>query len=40
VAKAKDADLIIYIGGLNKNTRQDCENGDRDSYNLPFGQTN
>jgi beta-glucosidase len=38
LAKAKDADLIIYIGGLNKNTHQDCENGDRDSYNLSFGQ--
>lgn len=36
--KAKDADLIIYIGGLNKNHKQDCENGDRESYNLSFGQ--
>lgn len=36
--KAKQADLIIYIGGLNKNHKQDCENGDRESYNLPFGQ--
>ncbi|WP_299089163.1 glycoside hydrolase family 3 C-terminal domain-containing protein [uncultured Bacteroides sp.] len=36
--KAKDADLIIYIGGLNKNHKQDCENGDRESYDLPFGQ--
>lgn len=38
IAKAKDADLIIYVGGLNKNTKQDCENGDRESYNLSFGQ--
>ena len=38
LAKAKDADLIIFIGGLNKNTRQDCENGDRESYDLSFGQ--
>ena len=36
--KAKDADLIIFIGGLNKNHKQDCENGDRESYDLPFGQ--
>jgi len=36
--KAKTADLIIFVGGLNKNTRQDCENGDRESYNLSFGQ--
>ncbi len=36
--KAKEADLIIFIGGLNKNTRQDCENGDRESYNLSYGQ--
>ena len=36
--KAKTADLIIYVGGLNKNHRQDCENGDRESYDLSFGQ--
>ncbi|MBR1447886.1 MAG: glycoside hydrolase family 3 C-terminal domain-containing protein [Prevotella sp.] len=36
--KAKLADLIIFIGGLNKNHRQDCENGDRESYDLSFGQ--
>ena len=38
VEKAADADLVIYIGGLNKNHLQDCEAGDRISYNLPFGQ--
>ena len=38
IEKAKEADLIIYIGGLNKNHKQDCENGDRESYNLSFGQ--
>ena len=38
VAKAKEADLVIYVGGLNKNHQQDCEAGDRLSYNLPFGQ--
>ena len=36
--KAKTADLIIFVGGLNKNHRQDCENGDRESYDLSFGQ--
>ena len=36
--KARQADLIIFIGGLNKNHRQDCENGDRESYDLSFGQ--
>lgn len=35
---AKEADLIIFIGGLNKNTHQDCENGDREGYDLPYGQ--
>ena len=36
--KARQADLIIFIGGLNKNCRQDCENSDREDYNLSFGQ--
>ena len=36
--KAKAADLIIFIGGLNKNNKQDCENSDRESYELSFGQ--
>ncbi len=36
--QAKSADLIIFIGGLNKNHRQDCENGDREGYDLPYGQ--
>lgn len=36
--KAKEADLIIYIGGLNKNHKEDCENGDRLSYDLSFEQ--
>ncbi len=38
VKLAAEADLIIYIGGLNKNHRQDCEDGDRESLNLPFRQ--
>lgn len=35
---AKTADVVVYVGGLNKNHFQDCEGGDRKSYNLPFGQ--
>lgn len=38
ISKAHDADLIIFVGGLNKNTRQDCENSDREDYNLSYGQ--
>ncbi len=38
IEKASTADLIIFIGGMNKNHRQDCENGDRESYDLSFGQ--
>ena len=38
IEKARTADLIIFIGGMNKNHRQDCENGDRESYDLSFGQ--
>lgn len=38
VQKARQADLIIYIGGLNKNHFSDCEGGDRLTYNLDFHQ--
>ena len=38
VEKAKNADLVIYVGGMNKNHGEDCENGDRANYNLSFGQ--
>lgn len=38
LSKAKNADLIIYIGGLNKNHKEDCENGDRLGYDLSFEQ--
>lgn len=38
IAKAKTADLVLYFGGLNKNHFQDCEDSDRKSYNLSFGQ--
>lgn len=36
--KARTADLILFIGGMNKNHRQDCEDGDRESFDLSFGQ--
>jgi beta-glucosidase len=38
VKLASSADVVLYFGGLNKNHNQDCEGGDRQSYNLPFGQ--
>ena len=38
VTMAKDADVVVLFGGLNKNHLQDCEGGDRLSYELPFGQ--
>ena len=38
VEMAKDADVVIYIGGLNKNGYQDCESTDRREYNLPWNQ--
>jgi len=38
VELAAKSDLVIYIGGLNKNTQQDSEGDDRRSYNLPFEQ--
>lgn len=38
VEKAKKADYVIYVGGLNKNHTQDYEGGDREYYHLPFGQ--
>ena len=36
VNKAKSADYVVFVGGLNKS--QDCESGDRKSYGLPYGQ--
>lgn len=38
VEMAKQADLVVMVGGLNKNHFQDCEGGDRLEYGLPFGQ--
>ncbi|WP_418992507.1 beta-glucosidase family protein [Alistipes sp.] len=38
VEMARVAEAVLFIGGLNKNHQQDCEAGDRLSYDLPFGQ--
>ena len=38
LAKAAQADVVVYFGGLNKNAYQDCESTDRRDYDLPFGQ--
>jgi beta-glucosidase len=38
VEKAKHADAVIFIGGLNKSDHQDCEGHDRKSYDLPYAQ--
>ncbi|MGQ1889004.1 beta-glucosidase family protein [Thermophagus sp. OGC60D27] len=38
LALAKSADLVIYIGGLNKDHYQDCEAFDRKSFDLPYDQ--
>lgn len=35
---AKDADYVIFFGGLNKNPHQDCEDSDRKGLELPYGQ--
>lgn len=38
VAKAREADYVIFVGGLNKSAGQDCEDADRASLSLPYGQ--
>lgn len=38
VAKAAEADVVIFIGGLNKKKHQDCEGRDRLDMDLPYGQ--
>lgn len=38
VAKARQADYVIFVGGLNKSAGQDCEDADRESLSLPYGQ--
>ena len=38
VEKARQADVVIFFGGLNKSNYQDCEGHDRKQYELPYGQ--
>ncbi|MCL5128313.1 beta-glucosidase [Algibacter sp. L4_22] len=38
IATAKKADIVLYVGGLNKSHLQDCEGDDRQSYELPYNQ--
>ena len=38
VKAAKDADYVIFVGGLNKSEHQDCEGTDRLDTNLPYNQ--
>ena len=38
VKAAKEADLVLFIGGLNKADHQDAEGADRLQYELPYGQ--
>ncbi len=38
IAAAKEADVVIFVGGLNKNDGQDCEGNDRKSLGLPYNQ--
>lgn len=35
---AKEADLVIFVGGLNKSEGEDCEGADRKSLNLSYNQ--
>ena len=35
---ARDADLVLFFGGLNKSDHQDAEDSDRLSMDLPYGQ--
>ena len=38
VEKAKTADYVVFVGGLNKSEGQDCEDSDRSGLELPYGQ--
>jgi len=38
VETARNADLVLFVGGLNKNHFQDAEGGDRKTFDLSFGQ--
>jgi beta-glucosidase len=36
--QAKTADYVIFVGGLNKSEKQDCEGADRTGLELPYNQ--
>ncbi|MDL2282672.1 glycoside hydrolase family 3 C-terminal domain-containing protein [Parabacteroides sp. OttesenSCG-928-G06] len=38
IGVAKDADYVIFIGGLNKSKHQDCEDSDRKELALSYNQ--
>ena len=38
VEQARQSDVVIFVGGLNKSDYQDCEGHDRQSYDLPYAQ--
>lgn len=38
VRVAGEADCVIFIGGLNKSSHQDCEDSDRTGLGLPYDQ--
>ena len=38
VSLARSSDYVIFFGGLNKSAGQDCEDADRQSLGLPYGQ--
>lgn len=38
VAMAREADHVIFVGGLNKSDNQDCEGTDRRGLELPYNQ--
>ena len=38
VETAKNADIVIFVGGLNKSAHQDCEDSDRAGLELPYNQ--
>ena len=35
---AKKADIVLFVGGLNKSHHQDSEGDDREDFDLPYGQ--
>jgi beta-glucosidase len=38
ISVARDADVVLFVGGLNKNAFQDSEAEDRKQFELPYGQ--